>query len=272
MVAYRAARPDDEAFLLDMLRLAFHWRDESARPDDWPDPDAPRRYVGGFGREGDAGVIAEADGEPAGAAWYRFQPASDPGYGRVEGMPEIALAVDPGHRGRGVARELLTRLIDEARRAGLQAVSLSVEPDNPSRRLYERLGFGRIGEVGGAWTMVRRLDAVVVAAGEGVRFGNVEFLGLSEHSPRLNVSVITMAPGRHGPEAHEHADEDDVFYILDGELVFAVDDREISAPAGTFVLVPPGVRHTFRNLRDEPARVLNVHAPAGFDRRLLDSG
>ena len=111
--------------------------------------------------------------------------------------------------------------------------------------------------------------AVVVAPGEGVRFGNVEFLGLSEHSPRLNVSVITMAPNAQGPESHVHAEEDDCFYILDGELTFELDEGDVTAPAGTFVLVPPGVEHTFRNALDRPTRVLNIHAPAGFDQRLL---
>ncbi len=41
------------------------------------------------------------------------------------------------------------------------------------------------------------------------------------------------------------------------------------ARAGTFVLVPPGVKHTFRNALDQPTRALNIHAPAGFDLRLL---
>ena len=111
--------------------------------------------------------------------------------------------------------------------------------------------------------------AVVIRPGEGVRTGNVEFLSLSEHSSRLNVSVITMAPNAMGPETHVHADEDDAFYILDGELTFLLDEGEVTAPAGTFVLVPPGVDHTFRNGLDRPTRVLNIHAPAGFDRRLL---
>ena len=44
---------------------------------------------------------------------------------------------------------------------------------------------------------------------------------------------------------------------------------DVPAPTGTFVLVPPGVKHTFRNALDRPTRVLNIHAPAGFDRRLL---
>ena len=111
--------------------------------------------------------------------------------------------------------------------------------------------------------------AVIVPPGGGVRFGNVEFLGLSEHSPRLNVSVITMAPGRDGPEKHVHEGEDDVFYVLEGELTFDVGHGEIAAPAGTFVLVPPGVEHTFANRTATPVRVLNIHAPAGFDRRLM---
>jgi mannose-6-phosphate isomerase-like protein (cupin superfamily) len=111
--------------------------------------------------------------------------------------------------------------------------------------------------------------AVVVPPGEGVRHGNVEFLGLSQHSPRLNVSVITMAPTADGPESHVHADEDDVFYVLDGELTFKLPNGDVAAPAGTFVLVPPGVEHTFANRTATPVRVLNIHAPAGFDRRLM---
>jgi hypothetical protein len=42
--------------------------------------------------------------------------------------------------------------------AGYRAVSLSVERDNPSRRIYERAGFERVAERGGSWTMVARLD------------------------------------------------------------------------------------------------------------------
>ncbi len=113
-------------------------------------------------------------------------------------------------------------------------------------------------------------EAVVVRPGEGLRVGNVEFLALSEDTPRFNLSIFTMAPRRHGPAAHAHDDEDDAFYILDGELTFELDDGDVAAPTGTFVLVPPGVRHTFRNALDRPTRVLNIHAPAGFDRRLLE--
>ncbi len=83
--------------------------------------------------------------------------------------------------------------------------------------------------------------AIVVARGAGSRVGNVEFLALSEHTTRFNVSIITLGPGLHGPEAHVHDDEDDAFYVLDGDLHFVIEEQELAAPAGTFVLVPPGV-------------------------------
>jgi mannose-6-phosphate isomerase-like protein (cupin superfamily) len=110
----------------------------------------------------------------------------------------------------------------------------------------------------------------VLAPGTGQRVGNVEFLALSENTPRFNLSIITMAPGHKGPEAHIHDDEDDAFYVLDDGLKFVIGDDEIHAPAGTFVLIPPGVVHTFENQTANPVRILNIHAPAGFDRRLLN--
>ena len=115
-------------------------------------------------------------------------------------------------------------------------------------------------------------EAVVVRPGEGLRVGNVEFLALSEHTPRFNLSIITMAPHRHGPAAHVHDEEDDAFLVLDGEPTFLLGEEEIAAPAGTFVLVPPGVRHTFENRTDTPVRIANIHAPAGFDLRLREEG
>ena|SRR5829696_6386041 len=108
----------------------------------------------------------------------------------------------------------------------------------------------------------------VVGAGEGERIGNVEFLARSQETPRFNLSIVTLAPQRDGPELHAHEGEDDSFYVLEGELTIHDEDGEFSAPAGTFVLVPPGVAHTFSNRTSAPVRILNVHAPAGFDRRL----
>jgi mannose-6-phosphate isomerase-like protein (cupin superfamily) len=51
-------------------------------------------------------------------------------------------------------------------------------------------------------------------------------------------------------------------------MTFLFGDRSVAAGPGTFVLVPPGVEHAFRNDGELPVRMLNVHAPAGFDRRI----
>lgn len=155
---FRPATPGDEPFLREMLWLAYNWRDQSAAADFWPDPDGPRRYVEGFGRQGDGGVIAEDGGEPAGAAWYRVLPASDAGYSYVaDDVPELTIAVAAGHRGKGVAGELLERLKTMAAADGFRALSLSVEPDNRALRLYERAGFEPAGRSGGSVTLLATL-------------------------------------------------------------------------------------------------------------------
>ena len=110
-------------------------------------------------------------------------------------------------------------------------------------------------------------SAIVIPPGEGHRFGNVEFLARTADTPRFTFGIIEIAPGR-VLEAHVHDDEDDAFYILEGELTFLLGDEAVAAPPGTFVLVPPGVEHGFRNDDSVPVRILNIHAPAGFDRRI----
>ena len=111
--------------------------------------------------------------------------------------------------------------------------------------------------------------AIVVPPGAGRRVGNVEFLARTADTPRFTLGIIEIAPGRE-LQAHVHGDEDDAFYILEGEMTFLFGDEgdEAVAPPWTFVLVPPGVRHGFRNPGPGPVRMLNVHAPAGFDRRI----
>jgi mannose-6-phosphate isomerase-like protein (cupin superfamily) len=108
---------------------------------------------------------------------------------------------------------------------------------------------------------------IVVAPGQGHVLGNVEFLARTTDTPRFNFAIIEIATGRE-LEAHVHEAEDDAFYILEGEMSFLFGDEEVSAGPGTFVLVPPGVEHGFRNDGARSVRMLNVHAPAGFDRRI----
>jgi quercetin dioxygenase-like cupin family protein len=72
--------------------------------------------------------------------------------------------------------------------------------------------------------------------------------------------------GERGPDPHVHHGHVDAFYVLEGEIVYGVGPRgaqEVVAAAGTLVLVPPEVVHTFWNAGPAEARYLNFHAPHG---------
>jgi GNAT superfamily N-acetyltransferase len=144
-VTVRLARPDDEPFLWDMgweatavdAGMRALGRDAAfAMPH-------VRRYLDGWGRAGDTAVVAvAADGQRLGAAWYRLFPADDPGWGFVApDVPEISIGVAATARRKGVGSALLDALLTRAHEQGHRALSLSVDRENPARRLYERKGF-----------------------------------------------------------------------------------------------------------------------------------
>src|SRR5919198_6757602 len=135
-----------------MLRHAYYWRmSESGDP-----PLAP--HVPNWGRPGDEGLVALDDANPVGAAWYRLFSRSAPGFGFVdESTPELTIAVVPSRRGKGFGHELMTGLLERARRGGYHKLSLSVAKDSPAVALYERYGFRGVGEEDGALTMVAEL-------------------------------------------------------------------------------------------------------------------
>jgi GNAT superfamily N-acetyltransferase len=161
MLRLRTAQRDDVQLLRVLLFEAAFWRPNVARPpvdEALADPDLAR-YVEGFGRPGDFGIVAEEDAEPLGAAWWRHFQAGARGYGFVdEATPELSAAVLPSHRGRGIGTAVLRALEREARHRGIDRLSLSVERDNPAVVLYERLGFRPLNREGNALTMVIELN------------------------------------------------------------------------------------------------------------------
>lgn len=153
----RPLTPADETILWAMLYQAIHVPDGQAPP--------PRdvvfrpelaRYVQGWGRPGDCGIVAidPATGEAIGAVWLRRLIGDERGYGYVDDdTPELSMAVLPTYRGQGLGSRLLESLL--ATDCGQPPISLSVARSNPARRLYERWGWQPVGETGDSLTMKR---------------------------------------------------------------------------------------------------------------------
>ena len=140
----RPAAASDAGFLADMLVAAVNWSTEwrPKSPDRILSAPGTAHYLAGWPRDTDLGVLAEADGQPVGAAWLRFLPATDTGYGFVAAdVPELTIGVAAGWRGQGVGRALLRAIAGQARARGIARISLSVERKNYAQRLYLSEGY-----------------------------------------------------------------------------------------------------------------------------------
>jgi GNAT superfamily N-acetyltransferase len=159
-VTLRPATVTDDIFLWEMLYHAIY------TPPGGPPLAAQilqrvelSRYVDGWMKPGDIGVIAELSGIPVGAAWLRLMEGENRGYGYIEdGIPELTIALLSDYQGMGIGTQLLTHLLGMA--AGhYPAVSLSVSADNPARSLYQRHVFVMVCDDAGSLTMLFRFDA-----------------------------------------------------------------------------------------------------------------
>lgn len=155
----RSATAADAPFLFDMLMEAVNWHPERQLSRSTVSADrALARYIDGWPRPSDLGVLAEAAGGPIGAAWLRVFTADDPGYGYIaDDVPELSMAVAPAWRGRGIGRALLQEIGDRARSAGHRAISLSVERANFAHRLYISEGYHVVDRGPDSDTMVKEL-------------------------------------------------------------------------------------------------------------------
>ena len=86
-----------------------------------------------------------------------------------------------------------------------------------------------------------------------------------ETGGHVSVIEIVLPPHSAGPPLHTH-DFDEVFYLLEGELIFQVEEALVTKRADEFVFAPRNVAHALANHSDAPARYLLTCTPAGFER------
>ena len=82
---------------------------------------------------------------------------------------------------------------------------------------------------------------------------------------------ITVPPGE-GANPHSHADEEEQFYVIDGELIYDIDGTRIEAASGDFVHIPRGILHSFKN-GSRQAKLLATFGPGtGIEQIFIDTG
>ncbi|WP_372734448.1 cupin domain-containing protein [Nocardioides sp.] len=109
----------------------------------------------------------------------------------------------------------------------------------------------------------------LVARGDGEHFhflNNLFTAKLTGEQTNGEMTVMEfLAPKNFGPPLHRHDIEDELFYVIDGEIWFSSGDVEGVHSDGAVVWLPRGRPHTFQ-VRSETARVLQVSTPAQFER------
>jgi mannose-6-phosphate isomerase-like protein (cupin superfamily) len=105
----------------------------------------------------------------------------------------------------------------------------------------------------------------------GVRF----MIDGQEAGERFSLVEHPMSPRALAAPLHRHNREDEYSFVVEGRMGALLGDDVVYAEPGDLVFKPRGQWHTFWNAGDEPARILEIISPAGFERffaELVDLG
>jgi quercetin dioxygenase-like cupin family protein len=111
-------------------------------------------------------------------------------------------------------------------------------------------------------------------AGEHVSFlGTIVTVKAGGEATGRNLSVVEcLAPAGFGPPPHRHDLEDELLYVLEGEVSFWCAGQEATFGPGGFAWCPKGLPHRFQVSQDAPARMLQLTTPAQFEDFALALG
>ena len=124
--------------------------------------------------------------------------------------------------------------------------------------------------------MTMNHPATVRKPSEGRRIGIVgdlyRFLATGEDTECKYATFEAIVPPGSGPPPHIHSREEESFLVLEGEMTFQLGEDRIVANEGTFLNMPVGSLHCFKNESDKTARLLISVAPAGLEQMFLEVG
>ncbi len=112
-------------------------------------------------------------------------------------------------------------------------------------------------------------EGIILGPGEGRTIPGTDAITLKATGEETGGSIgfleATSSPG-YGPPRHIHRSHDELFYVLAGEFLFLVGERQVSALPGTFVFIPRGTVHAAKVMGSEPGKVLIAYTPGGLER------
>jgi quercetin dioxygenase-like cupin family protein len=117
---------------------------------------------------------------------------------------------------------------------------------------------------------VIRPDEGEMAGGGAIRTRIIEDGSSTDH--RMGLIGVTVPPGPAQPPPHIHREHDETFIVTAGRLRFTSGEESVDAEAGSVVVVPQGVPHTFGNPFDQPATMLCVLSPDLYVQYFRDLG
>lgn len=98
------------------------------------------------------------------------------------------------------------------------------------------------------------------------------FLATGKDTDGTYAQWEAWVPPGGGPPMHVHSREEEGFYVLEGEIVLHIGDRRIVARAGSFVNMPIGTPHRFKNESAALVKMLISVAPAGLEEMFFEAG
>ena len=102
--------------------------------------------------------------------------------------------------------------------------------------------------------------------------GAILMLGGDRTAGSLSLVEHPLQPRALGSPVHTHRDEDEYSVVLEGQVGAQIGEQTVVAGPGTVLVKPRGVPHAFWNPADQPARLLEIISPAGFEGYFVGLG
>ena len=98
-----------------------------------------------------------------------------------------------------------------------------------------------------------------------------KLFGLHNGARHVDMHINLLEPDSGPGPYHYHAESDNVYFVLDGEISVVVEGEEFRLDRNDALFIPPGLRHATANCGDAPARFIEIYAPSAPDFHMADA-